>query len=78
MINDYFTQLEALAKQGKQIKSKVEFSGVPKGTIGIVTGMYESNFSRFGISITWSLPNRIYPLVDGFSKRDYELVEEIP
>lgn len=74
--NEYFTLSEARAKQNKKIRSRVEFSGVPKGTTGKVTGMYSCRVGTYGIDVTWDLP-RERPLIDGFSKRDYELLEEI-
>jgi hypothetical protein len=49
-----------------KVESLVEFSGVPKGTIGIV----EIDGKRF--KIIWELPNRVKPLVDWFSKDDYD------
>jgi hypothetical protein len=54
-----------------KVVSLVDFSGVPKGTIGTA----EVDGKRF--KITWDLPNRavpvvVKPLVDWFSKEDYD------
>lgn len=71
-MNEYFTQLEASAKIDRTIQSLRDFSGVPKGTIGIVVESYSHTKKDCGISIQWSIPNRQYPLTDGFSKSEYE------
>jgi hypothetical protein len=54
-----------------KIRTKVEFSGVPKGT----TGTSEVDGKEF--KITWDLPNRAKPLVDWFSKDEFEQFLEI-
>lgn len=74
----HFTRREALGKLGKKIKTLRHFSGVPAETTGTVTGMYACGNS-FGLDITWDLPGRARPLVDGFSKDEYEqFLQEIP
>ena len=79
MTGVYFTKAEADAKTGKKIRSRWAFSGVPLGTMGKVTGKYESGeTNQFGLDITWDLPYTYKPLVDGFSKDEYdEFLEEI-
>jgi len=77
----HFTYSGALDKQGKKIRTLQEFSGVPAGTTGTVTGMYHrfsSKENNYGLDISWDLPDRLRPLVDGFSKDEYEeFLEEI-
>lgn len=74
MEREYFSQGEALAKVGHKIRTLIEFSGVPKGTTGIVL---EPNDRLVSLPIQWDLPERPYgayskPLVDWFSKDEYE------
>ncbi len=78
-----FTRDEALAKRDKKIRSKIEFSGVPKGTTGVVLSPGLTDYTKDGklrsLPIQWDLPERKgKPLVDWFSKYDYErFLEEI-
>ena len=79
---EYFTAVEVMKKLGQKIRTKVAFSGVPKGTTGTVTGSYGEKEKR--LDITWDLPctadgiPRQKPLVDGFRKDEYEeFLEEI-
>ena len=67
--DEHFTPLEARAKTGQRIKTLVAFSGVPKGTAGIVL---EPTDEPVTLPIQWDLPGRIRPLVDWFSKWEYE------
>lgn len=74
----YFTLAEAREKVGKKIRSLREFSGVPAGTTGTVLRSYEYNDGNVGLDIQWDLPGRYKPLVDGFSRDDYErFLEEV-
>lgn len=50
-------------KIGTKVKSKVDFSGVPKGTMGIVDEDYGTGFM-----IAWDMPNS--PLPPGYKKHD--------
>lgn len=68
---------------GQRVRSLLEFSGVPKGTEGIIDEDYGT-----GVMVAWNLPNmplppeytrfdpdlamneRPYLLRDGFNKRD--------
>ena len=91
-MSKYFTQAEAQAKIGTTIRTRTEWSGVPRGTTGRVippdgigrgkpaatepSGMAE-------VEIAWELPPRQFeshsqPLQDWFTKEEYEqfLTEE--
>lgn len=74
----YFTPTEARDKVGRAIRTKVNFSGVVKGTTGKVVGFYHHTGKSCGVEIQWDLLGRPTPLVDGFSKDEYvEFLEEI-
>jgi hypothetical protein len=78
MNDKHFTREEAQRKSGTRIRTLREFSGVPKGTEGTVVNMYPS-CGFFGLDVQWDLPGRFKPLVDGFSKWEYEtFLQEIP
>lgn len=70
---EYFGPEEAAGKIGKRIETLVDFSGVAKGTIGVVV-RYDEAGSGFDVGIQWDLPERQgrKPLVDWFSKDEYE------
>ena len=86
MTDKYFKKAEAEALQGNRIRSMVEFSGVPKDTTGTITGADKTGryaagaFMRPGkagpegytVAIQWDLPERGKPLVDWFSKTEFE------
>lgn len=81
-MSTYFTEDEAKEKVGKEIKTRYAFAGVPEGSAGKVTGIFEIPFSsvnRFGVYVTWRIPNApSIPMIDGFSKDEYEqFLEEI-
>ncbi|MCZ7625095.1 MAG: hypothetical protein M5R38_04025 [Candidatus Methylomirabilis sp.] len=73
-----FDERAAFAKVGRRIKSLVEFSGVPKGTHGEVTRADQSG-KGYTVAIQWELPERIgKPLVDWFTRDEYErYLEEV-
>jgi hypothetical protein len=63
----YFSQAEAAALVGKRVRSLVDFSGVPRGTTGLVVradpaGRSKSPFGKpvevFSVAIQWDLPER--------------------
>ena len=72
------------AKIGTKIKSLRDFSGVPKGTEGIIDEDYGK-----GVMVAWDLPDRplhgsnprgfpVKPLRDGFDKEtELQFLEEI-
>lgn len=54
------------------IKTLIEFSGVPRGTLGEVTRADKSG-EGYTLAIQWELPERHgKPLVDWFTKGEYE------
>jgi hypothetical protein len=67
----YFSFEEATAKAGKRIETLIDFSGVPKGSTGVVV-RYDEAGSGFDVGIQWDLTDRSKPLVDWFSKDEYE------
>jgi len=73
--DEHFTPAEARAKVGQRVRSRIAFSGVPKGTTGIVL---EPDRKLVTLPIQWDLPGRSKPLVDWFSKSEYkDYLEEI-
>jgi hypothetical protein len=67
---EYFTKQEAQYKVGKKIQAKIELASIPRGTVGIVLKPTDTLVS---LPIQWELPDRLnHPLVDWFSKIDYE------
>jgi hypothetical protein len=72
-----FTESEAKDKIDRSIRSLVEFSGVPKGTVGKVVQIDELA-GGYDIVVEWFLPGRGKPLRDWFSKDEFEkyLIEE--
>ena len=42
---------------GRRVRLRVSFSGVPKGTEGVIDEDYET-----GVTIAWDLPNQPLPL----------------
>jgi hypothetical protein len=54
------------------VETLVPFSGAPQGTAGVVV-RYDEADSGFDVGIQWELPRRrTRPLVDWFSKDEYE------
>ncbi len=74
----HFTEAEAEGKIGCIIRSVIEFRGVPEGTRGKVIRADAVKVGKFSVGIEWELPVSGKPLVDWFSKDDYEqyLLEE--
>ena len=68
----YFSLAEAAAKIGTWAETLVAFSGVPKGTTGVVVHSDEAA-SGFAVGMQGELPERRTKLmVDWFSKDAYE------
>ena len=68
-----FTPAELRAKVGQRVRTTIAFSGVPKGTTGVVLEPDDNT-----LPIQWDLPGRTRPLVDWFSKWEYQkYLEEI-
>jgi hypothetical protein len=62
----------ALANVGRRIKTLVGFSGVPRGTLGEVIRADKSG-EGYTLAIQWELRERHgKPLVDWFTKSEYE------
>ena len=71
----YFTPAEAWSKVGRRVRTRVAFSGVPQGTTGVVLVPDDHPVS---LPIRWDLPGRARPLVDWFSRQEYErFLEEV-
>jgi hypothetical protein len=67
-----FEESAALAKVGQRIKTLIEFFGVPRGTFGEITRADKSG-EGYTLAIQWELPERVgKPLVDWFTKGEYE------
>lgn len=68
----FFKKSTALSKIGRQIITLVAFSGVPKHTAGQVVRADKSN-NGYTVVIQWTLPQRrTQPLVDWFTKNEYQ------
>jgi hypothetical protein len=69
----YFNRADAEELLWRRVRTKVEFSGVPKDTAGAVvrvdTGSYPE---RYTVGIQWDLPGRAQPLVDWFTRDEYQ------
>jgi hypothetical protein len=72
LVRQYFTQAEAEAKVGRQIQTRVEFSGVPQGTTGRVISADKAGWAKppfgqveetYDVAIQWDLP-RPEPFAD--------------
>lgn len=73
----YFTLQEAKQKVGKRIVTKVAFSGVSKGTEGIVS-QADGTEDRATVAVVWDI-SRNQPLMDWFSKEEYvNYLQEVP
>ncbi|MCA1852854.1 MAG: hypothetical protein LC647_10790 [Beggiatoa sp.] len=69
----HFSQVDAQALLGRCIRTKVEFSGVPAGTAGTVTRTDKgSSPEGYTVAIQWNLPDRPRPLVDWFTRDEYQ------
>ena len=75
MRSEYFSEKEAESKVNKLVVTLREFSGIPKHTAGKVTRVYGDK-DKYGVDIEWQLIHekrpRYKPIVDGFSKSEYE------
>lgn len=71
MTNRYFDQETALGKVGTRIKTLVAFSGIAAGTFGQVI-QADPTEGGYTLAIQWELPGRAKPLVDWFSREEYE------
>ena len=73
-----FTEAEAKEKIGHEVRSLIEFAGVPRDTLGRVVSVHEFDSGSFDVVVEWNLPHRKNPK-DRFAKGPYEefLTEEI-
>src|SRR5205809_8131985 len=70
---EHVRRQEAVAQLGRRIRTQVEFSGVPAGTAGIVVRVDPAGTQgAYTIGIQWQLDGRQQPLVDWFTKSEYE------
>jgi len=70
---EHFSRQEAVAQLGRRIRTEVEFSGVPAGTAGIVVRADPAGTQRaYTVGIQWQLGGRQQPLVDWFTKSEYD------
>ena len=69
--NTCFTHAEAQVLQGAKISTTVAFSGVPKGTSGTVMRADQGR-NGYTVAVQWELPGRAQPLIDWFSKAEFE------
>lgn len=75
-MTEYFPYSE-LPVVGTKIKTLVEFSGVPEGTIGVVVASYHHDKTSYGVDIRWNRWENDR-LTDGFSKSEYfQYLQEI-
>lgn len=67
-----FDESTALTKVGQRIKTLVGFSGVPRGTLGEIIRTDKSG-EGYTLAIQWELPEHCgKPLVDWFTRGEYE------
>ncbi|HKV34290.1 MAG TPA: hypothetical protein VJP89_08220 [Pyrinomonadaceae bacterium] len=73
-----FTVQEAMQKLHHQVRSRVEFAGIPRGTKGRVVELHELTQGQFDVVIEWDKDFNNKPLRDRFAKNTYErlLAEE--
>jgi len=76
----HFSNAEAQGYVGKRIRTRVEFSGVPRGTTGVVIRADSAGKSKtfgkeatevFDLAIQWDL-ERQDALVDWFTREEYQ------
>lgn len=73
---EYFSLGEAESLVGKAIRTLVSFCDVPEGSHGRVIGLWKANPRGYGVDIRWRRFDGD-KLIDGFSKRDFELFLEM-
>lgn len=67
-----FTVQEAQQKLHHQVRSRVEFAGIPRGTTGRVVELHEFATGQFDVVIEWDKDFNNKPLRDRFAKNTYE------
>lgn len=76
---NYFSGKAARALIGRCVRTLVEFSGVPTGTIGkVIRADPTADVDNYNVGIEWDMPHRHKPLVDWFSRDEYDrFLEEL-
>jgi hypothetical protein len=74
-----FTRVEARAKIGRRVRTRIAFGGVPQGAIGTITGA-DRVVDGYAVEVAWGGAGRSTPWVDWVTKAEYEarLVELPP
>lgn len=76
---NYFSGEAARALIGRGVRTLVEFSGVPTGTTGkVIRADPTGDVDGYNVGIEWDMPQRHKPLVDWFSRDEYDrFLEEL-
>lgn len=69
-MDEYFTESEARKLEGQRLKTNREFSGIEKGTTGIVKKI-DNYGDDWTIGLKWRTTNG-NSIVDWFTKTEYE------
>jgi hypothetical protein len=74
-----FTRVEAQAKVGTRVRTRIAFAGVPQGAIGTITGA-DRVVDGYDVEVAWGGVGHSTPWVDWVTKAEYEahLVELPP
>ena len=74
-VNQRFSHQEASSKIGKIVVSLRGFSGVHEETKGTVIGIDKMGRypEEWDVKIQWDIPGKLKPLVDWFTKGEYEM-----
>jgi hypothetical protein len=74
-----FARVEAQAKVGTRVRTRIAFAGVPQGAIGTITGA-DRVVDGYDVGVAWGGVGRSTPWVDWVTKAEYEarLVELPP
>lgn len=67
-----FTGHEARQKLHHQVRSRVEFAGIPRGTTGRVVELHEIDKGEFDVVIEWDRNFDNKPIRDRFAKNTFE------
>lgn len=65
------TRVEAEAKVGTRVRTRIACAGVPQGVIGTITGA-ERVVDGYDVEVAWGEPGRRTPWVDWVTKAEYE------
>ncbi len=70
MAQTAFTRVEAQAKVGKRVRTRVAFVGVPEGTVGTII-QADRVINGYDVEVTWGGSGRRTPWVDWLTKEEY-------